>query len=59
VDEVAPAIAKTTDEQAAGIAAECAVSLWDRAYDDLKQEKRSIIPTYEDLLSRVLIKCKL
>ena len=35
------------------------VSLWDEAYDSLKQEQPELLSKYEDLLSRVLIKGKL
>lgn len=31
-------------------------SLWDKAYDSLKQEQPELLSEYEDLLSRVLIK---
>ncbi|KAJ5606119.1 hypothetical protein N7510_008900 [Penicillium lagena] len=33
-------------------------SLWDKAYDSLKQEKPELVSRYEDLLSRVLIRAK-
>jgi DNA/RNA-binding domain of Phe-tRNA-synthetase-like protein len=32
------------------------MSLWDKAYDSLKQEKPELMSKYEDLLSRVLIR---
>lgn len=35
------------------------VSLWDEAYDSLKQEQPELLSKYEDLLSRVLIKGRL
>ena len=33
--------------------------LWDKAYDNLNEEKHDRIAKYEDLLSRVLIRGKL
>ncbi|CAG8888278.1 unnamed protein product [Penicillium egyptiacum] len=33
-------------------------SLWDKAYDSLKQEQSNLLSRYEDLLSRVLIKAE-
>ncbi|KAF4636392.1 hypothetical protein G7Y89_g1706 [Cudoniella acicularis] len=46
--------------QAADITEDLATdrSLWDRAYDTLKDEKHVLIAEYEDLLSRVLIRAQ-
>ena len=52
---------KATGDQAADGAEDLATdgSLWDRAYDTLKDEEPDRIAEYEDLLSRVLIRGKL
>jgi hypothetical protein len=60
----AKAVAKISQKMTGGQAADVAEdlgmgrSLWDTAYDALKDEKADRIATYEDLLSRALIRGK-
>jgi hypothetical protein len=57
-DRAAEIFQAATDERLADITEDLAtdVSLWDRAYDALENEEPNRIATYEDLLSRVLIR---
>ena len=51
---------RETGDQAADITEDLATddSLWDKAYDNLSEEKHDLITKYEYLLSQVLIRGK-